>query len=420
MPVIFPRTFLFLTAIIACGFPSVPGFAQEWTRFRGPNGSGISAATTIPVKWADRDYNWKIKLPGAGHGSPVVWKDRLFLMAAEDGGAVRIVLCVQTTTGKILWRQKFASKSHRKHRNNSYASSTPAVDEKRVYVAWATPQKLTLMALDHDGNVKWEKDLGPLKGNHGFAASPIVYKDMVILANDQNGKSSLIAVDRATGKVRWNVPRRSRRLTYSTPCVYRRKGRPEELIFTNWRHGITGVDPATGKTNWEISVFDQSSKERAIGSPIVAGELIVGTCGFVKNPKHAVVVRPGDGAKPKTVKEIFRVERNVPHIPSPLVYRDRLYLWADNGVAACYDMTGKLIWQQRVGGNFFGSPVCINGRLYGISRRGTVVVLATGDTYKLLGKTDLGEACQTTPAIAGGVMFIRTESALVSVGGKKE
>ena len=139
----------------------------------------------------------------------------------------------------------------------------------------------------------------------------------------------------------------------------------------------------------------------------------------MKNPKHAVVVRPGDGAKPKLVKEIFRVERNVPHIPSPLVYKDRLYLWADNGVAACYDMSGKLIWQKRVGGDVFSSPVCVNGRLYGISTRGQMTVLATGDTFKVLGKTDLGEACQSTPAIANGAMFIRTESALMSIGGKK-
>lgn len=413
-----PLAFL-LATITACGFARTETSAQSWTRFRGPNGSGISNATTIPVQWTDKDYNWKITLPGIGHGSPVVWKDRLFLLAEEGNGKTRIVLCVNTGSGKILWQQKFAAGKHRKHRKNSYASSTPAVDDRQVYVAWATPQKLTLMALDHDGNVKWEKDLGPLKGGHGFAASPIVYKDLVILSNDQNGKSSLIAVDKATGKVRWNVPRRSERLTYSTPCVYERKGRPAELIFTNWRHGITGVDPATGKTNWEISVFDQSSKERAIGSPIVSGELIVGTCGFVKNPKHAVVVRPGDGAQPKTVKEIFRVERNVPHIPSPLVYKNRLYLWADNGVVACYDMAGKLIWQKRVGGNYFSSPVCVNGRLYGISGRGTVTVLATGDTYKLLGRTDLGEPCQSTPAIANGAMFIRTESGLVSVGGRK-
>jgi len=399
--------------------PITPTVAGEWPRFRGPNGSGISQATTIPVRWTEKDHNWKIKLPGIGHGSPVVWKDRLFLMAEENDGTSRIVLCVRTTDGKILWRRKFASRSHRKHRKNSYASSTPAVDEKHVYVAWGTPKKLTLMALDHDGRVQWEQDLGPVKGGHGFAASPIVFRDLVVLSNDQNGRSSLIAVDRMTGKVRWNVPRRSERLTYSTPCIYERKDRPAELIFTNWRHGITAVDPKTGRTNWEISVFDQSSKERAIGSPVVAGELIVGTCGFVKNPKHAVVVRPGDGEKPKTVKEIFRIERNVPHIPTPLVYKDRLYLWADNGVVACADMTGKILWRKRVGGNFFASPVCVNGRLYSVNEKGNVVVLATGDEFQLLAKTPLGEPCQSTPAVANGAMFLRTESHLISVGGKK-
>jgi outer membrane protein assembly factor BamB len=404
---------LLLPASAAC-------HAQDWTRFRGPNGSGVSAATTVPVKWTEKDYNWNIALPGVGHGSPVVWKDRLFLMAEEGKGATRVVMCVRTTDGSVLWKKTFESSSHRKHRKNSFASSTPAVDEKHVYVAWATPRKLTLMALDHDGTVKWDVDLGRVKGGHGFAASPIVYDDLVVLSNDQNGKSSLIAVDRMSGKVRWNVPRRSERLTYSTPCVYERKGRPAELIFTNWRHGITGVDPKTGGTNWEAGVFDQASKERAIGSPIIDGELIVGTCGFVKNPKHLVVVRPGEGAKPKDVKELFRVERNVPHIPTPLAYNGRLYLWADNGVVSCYEIkTGKQLWVQRIGGNFFGSPVCVNGRLYCVNDKGTVVVIAAADTFQLLAKNPLNEACQSTPAVANGAMFVRTESHLVSIGGKK-
>jgi len=402
-----------LLMVLASG----PAGAQEWTRFRGPNGSGISDAETIPVQWTEKDYNWKVELPGVGWGSPVVRGNRLFVMAAENDGATRSVLCIRSTDGKLLWERKFSSRTHRKHNRNSYASSTPAVDEKHVYIAWATPKKLTLLALDHEGNVVWNDDLGPVKGGHGFAASPIVYGDLVVLGNDQNGKSSLIAVDRMTGKVRWNVPRRSERLTYSTPCVYRREGGVEELIFTNWRHGITAVDPQTGQTNWEISVFDQEHKERAIGSPIVAGDIVIGTCGFVNNPKHAVAVRPGPGKNPE-VKELYRIERNVPHIPTPVVYENRLYLWSDAGVVACYHArTGKLFWKQRVGGNFLGSPVCVNGKLYCIDDRGNVFVLATGDAFSLIAKNPLGEPCQSTPAIANGTMFIRTQSNLMSLGG---
>ena len=408
----------FLLPLLVVTLTSI-AHADNWPRFRGPNGSGISDATTVPVKFTKKDFNWTVKLPGRGWGSPVVWGNRVFVLGEEEDGAKRVVVCVDTKTGKTLWNKSFTSRTHRTHRRNSFASSTPAVDDERVYVAWGVPTKLTLKALTHDGTPAWEIDLGPVKGGHGFGASPIVYGDLVILGNDQNGKSSLIAVDRKTGKVRWNVPRRSKRLTYSTPIVYERKGRKPELIFTNWVHGVTAIDPATGKTNWEYAAFDQNSKERAIGSPVLAGEYIVATCGFTKNPKHAVIIRPGDGEKP-AVKELFRVERNVPHIPSPLVYKDRLYLWADKGVVACFNVkTGKPVWQKRVGGNYFGSPVCINGKLYCINDAGEVVVLATGDDFKLLAKNALGEICQSTPAVAGGAMFIRTRSRLISVGGKK-
>lgn len=407
-----------LPPLLLLGLVSLcPG--QEWTRFRGPNGSGISEAKSVPVKWTESDYRWKVKLPGRGWGSPVVWGRRLFVLAEEHDGAARIVLCINTADGKTQWERRFDSTSHRKHKRNSYATSTPAVDEQRVYVAWGTPKKLTLMALTHAGKIVWEKDLGPVKGGHGFGASPIVYGDLVVLANDQNGRSSLIAVNRETGRIAWNVPRHSKRLTYSTPCVYERRGRTPELIFTNWRHGITAIDPATGRTNWEVSVFNQSTKERAIGSPVLAGELIIATCGFTNNPKHTVAVRPGDGAQP-TVREVYRVERNVPHIPSPLVYRNRLYLWSDKGIVACYHAdTGKLVWQKRVGGNFFGSPVCVDGRLYAVDDRGNVVVLAAGDTFRLLAKNALGEPCQSTPAVSGGTMFIRTQSHLIALGGKR-
>ena len=393
---------------------------QEWTRFRGPNGSGISSATSVPVHWSEKDYNWKVELPGNGHGSPVLWGERLFLNCEEDDGATRVVLCIDTRTGKRLWRKSFASRTHRKHRNNSYASSTPAVDEKQVYVAWATPDKLTLLALDHEGQRVWEDDLGPFKGGHGFAASPIVYEDMVILGNDQNGKSSLIAVDRTTGAVRWNVPRHSKRTTYSTPCVYKRNGRPAELIFTNWQHGITAIDPNTGSTNWELSAFDTTSKERAIGSPVIAGDLVIGTCGFVTAQKHVVAVRPGDSGKADDVDEVFRIERAVPHVPTALAHKGRLYLWSDKGIVTCVNWkNGQTIWQRRVGGNFFGSPVCVNDRLYAIDDRGNVVVLAAADKFQELARNPSGEPSHSTPAIANGTMFIRTVSHLYSIGRRK-
>jgi outer membrane protein assembly factor BamB len=286
------------------------------------------------------------------------------------------------------------------------------------------PNRITLVALDHAGQPAWERDLGPFPGDHGFAASPIVLGDIVVLGNDQERDSSLIAVDRRTGETRWQVPRRSQRATYSTPCVFAPPGRQPELIFTNWRHGITAINPESGAVSWEIPVFDQSQQERAIGSPIVAGDLVIATCGFVNNPKHVVAVRVhprGGGAEQSDqpqVEEVWRLERAVPHIPTPLAVGERVYLWSDAGIVTCCELeTGRRIWQRRVGGNFCGSPVWVSGRLFCVDDEGTVVVLAASDEFKVLARNPLGEPCHSTPAMANGRMYIRTERTLHAIGG---
>ncbi len=275
---------------------------QEWSRFRGPNGSGVSDATSIPTTWTDKDYLWKVPLPGVGHSSPVVWGDKVFVTAGDKSGK-RLVLCLDAATGKTLWQKEFLASAYKMHVRNSIATSTPAADAERLYVAWATPDRLTLMALDHQGQTVWQNDLGTFKSQHGFGVSPIVFNDLVILPNDQDNGGSILAFEAKTGKVRWTASRKPKNATYSTPCVYQPRGRPPELIFTNWQHGVTALDPKTGKTTWEISVFEVNKQERAIASPVVAGDLILSTCGFVTAQKHFVAVKPPEGtdAKPAEV-----------------------------------------------------------------------------------------------------------------------
>ncbi|MBW3539207.1 MAG: PQQ-binding-like beta-propeller repeat protein [Planctomycetes bacterium] len=411
------------SAAVLLGLLSAGAAAENWPRFRGPNGAGVSDATTVPVRWSDGNYNRTADLPGVGHGSPVAWNDRVFVQCEENDGRRRLLVCLDAHSGEPLWTRGFDADTHRKHAKNSFASSTPALDAEHVYLAWAVPGKLSLAALTHAGELVWQRDLGDFKGGHDFAASPIVYEDLVVLGNDQDGSSSLLALDRRTGETRWSVPRRSRRTTYSTPCVYEAEGRAPELIFTNWEHGITAVDPESGRVNWEIAVFDPDAKERAIGSPVVAGDLIIGACGFVNNPKHIVAVRPrpADAGGPVEIEEVWRIERAVPHIPTPLVYGTRAYLWSDAGIVTCVAAaTGETVWQKRLGGNFFGSPVCVGGRLYCVNDAGEVVVLATGDSFEELTRNSLGEPSHATPAVADGVMYLRTEGRLFSLGGRSD
>jgi outer membrane protein assembly factor BamB len=345
----------------------------------------------------------------------VLWGEKLFVTSGESQSGKRIVLCLNAADGRTLWKRELDGAAYKMHKRNSVATGTPTVDAERLYMSWATPDRHTILAMDHQGKTEWEADLGPVKAGHGFGISPIRFDDLVIAGNDQDGGGSLVALDCRTGTIRWQVPRKSGNATYATPCVHQPHGRPAELIFTNWQHGITSVDPKTGKVNWELVCFDPTRPERAIASPVMAGDLILGTCGFVSAQKHFVAVRPGNQPK-----EVWRVEKAVSYLPTPLVKGDRVFLCSEQGIASCLEAsTGKLIWQERVGGSYSGSPVCAGDRIYCVADDGEVIVLAASDRFELLGRGSLGEPTQSTPAIAGGRIYFRTKAHLMSLGGKK-
>jgi outer membrane protein assembly factor BamB len=403
----------------------------EWSRFRGPNGSGISDAVTMPATWTAGDYNWTVKLPGVGHSSPVVWGGRIFVTSAEPKTAKRFVLCLSSADGRVLWQREYPSQTYKQHRDNCYATATPAVDDAGVIVTWSTPKQVVLLALDLEGNEVWRRDLGPFVAQSGSGISPILHEDLVVLANDQDdpkldpgekkdppdpaGKSFLIAVDRKSGRTRWQVERPTSFAGYGTPCVREAEDGRRELIFTSTARGITGVDPQTGRINWELN---QELRDRTIGSPVLGAGLVFAGSGVSVAGRRCVAVRPGSRAQEATVA--YEIKRSVPMVPTPLVKDGRLFLWGDNGIVSCLKAaTGELIWRERVEGAFYGSPVWVNDRLYCIAKNGDVVVLAASDKFEVVSRVPLGESSFATPAVAGGVMYLRTQSQLFSLGGKK-
>jgi outer membrane protein assembly factor BamB len=389
--------------------------ASDWPRFRGPNGSGVSPAPAVPARWAERDYCWKVRLPGVGHSSAVVWGDKVFVTCADEKAGTRSVLCLSAPTGRELWRRDFAAEKHPRHPDNSSASATPAVDDRHLYVAFADARQYLVVALTHAGKEVWRADLGPFKGGHGFGASPVVYGGIVAVPNDQDGPGALFGLDRDTGKVLWRVPRKSR-ASYSTPCVYRPAGRPAQLIFTNYEHGVTSIDPKTGKVNWELDVFAKGHMETAIGSPVVAGDLILAPCGWLGVRQEVVAVRPPQDGK-ATPRKVYTLDRSVPLCTTPLVKDGLLFLWNERGVVSCADArTGQVYWRERVPGSYYSSPVCMGGRLGNVSREGDFVVLSASKRYELLAVNRLGEGSHSTPAVAGGRLFVRTFSQVMAIG----
>lgn len=389
--------------------------AQEWTRFRGPNGAGISQAKSIPTEWKESDFLWHVDLPGTGHSSPVLWGQRVFITSTADEAGGMHVLCLSAQDGKLIWRRDFPHRAFPRHKFNSFASATPAVDAERLYVVWNEPERYTLLALDHAGKSVWEKDLGPFKSQHGCGTSPIVYDGKVILGNEQDGASSIVAVEAATGRLLWNTPRSTAVVAYSTPCVYQPKSGAAVLIFSSQAHGIYAVEPGSGRVSWGYSeAFDK----RCVSSPLLAGDLILGSCGSGGGGNFVTAIRAGDPVRDVKPALAFQMKKSAPYVPTGIVVGERAWLWSDAGILTCLRLpSGDVIYQERVGGNFFGSPVWVDGRLFAVSTSGEVVVVEASDQFKVLSRYALNDTCHTTPAVSAGRMFIRTEKRLHCVGG---
>jgi outer membrane protein assembly factor BamB len=402
-------------ALAAAALLTAPAGAQEWTRFRGPNGTGISTAKDIPVSWTERDFRWRVPLAGEGHAQPVFWGDKIFVPSARNQGRERLLQCLNRADGAELWSRAVPLSTHNKHRLNSYASSTPAVDADRVVACFVDPAKFLVKAWDHAGRELWSVDLGPFVSQHGHGASPILYEGKVIVTNDEDGASFVAALDVKDGSIVWKTPRDPalQGTAYSTPCILQIDGGAPQLLLTSQAHGISSLDPRTGKPNWQARVFDK----RAVSSPVVAGNLVIGTCGAGGGGHYVSAVRLGGSGDVTDTHVAYTIREKAPYCPTPLVVGDRLYLISDDGVAGAFEAsTGRAIWSGRVGGTFYGAPILIDGKIYANSKEGQTAVWEAADAFKVLARNPLGEGSHTAPAVDGGRLYLRTFTHLVCVG----
>ena len=397
--------------------------AQNWPRFRGPNGQGISHAKNIPAKWTQDDYNWKVTLPGTGYSSPAVWDGIVFITCSEKEKAKAKLMALSVSDGKTLWEKDFSFKSFQMNRINSFAAATPAVDADHVYALWPTGDETLIIAFDHKGKEIWERTFPGIKSHHGPCTSPLVLGDIVVFTHENESSSDAeapsfwIALDCKTGKNHWRLPRETGpRISYSTPCAYPSPAENPVLIFTSFSHGLTGVDPASGKVVWEA---DSAFEARVVCSPAIAEGLILSSCGSGSAGKYMVALKPGGTAKPV---EAYRITgKAASYVPTPLAADGLLFTCHDRGQISCLRAdTGELLWHEKPAGRYYGSPVWVSGKLYVITVEGEVVVVKAAPKYELLGINPLGEKSQATPAVANGVMYLRTDSQLVSIGDAKK
>jgi len=416
------KPLLSLSALaLAAGLAAHASATNEWTRFRGPDGSGISEATGIPVQFSEADYNWRIPLDGSGHSSPVCWDDKLFLtIVPSDKPDTRELRCLDIKDGRLVWTHEERFEEYHNHKFNTSASTTPAVDADHIYLYAAAADKVLLQAIDHEGKTAWERSWDGLAMEHGQAASPILVGDVLIISNDQleGGGGFIMGLDRRDGRTLWEHPRTSEKAGYSTPAVVPcpRTASGKQVVFASMSYGYTGVDPDTGKILWEIA---PGFKFRSVGTPVYTEGVLLSTVGSGGGGKDGLALDlDSNPEKPET---LYRLEKDIPYVPTPVAHEGRVYLWQDGGILRCIEArTGETIYEKRVGGNYFSSPILVGDYLWGMSRdeSGPVVVVKAGDEFEIVGENKLGAGVFATPAVHDGVMYIRTTDSLISLGGE--
>jgi outer membrane protein assembly factor BamB len=404
-----------LLLLIGCSASVTETF--QWTRFRGSNGQGIDKEGSVPVSWDSSDFQWKITLPGTGNASPVVWGNKIFVTSADDEKDLGYVMAVDAGNVKILWQKEFAVTDISLHNNNKLDAATPAVDEKQVYIIWYSKEKTELTALDHSGNLQWQAEFGGIESRHGGGSSLMFTDKYVIFTREQEEgsslKSSWVAVDKLNGETVWELERESAEAnSFATPLLVKTGTREVQLIFGSQAHGLTGVDPGTGHVLWERK---ELLSARVVASPIFSeGLIIIGR----KGETLVIEMDPNTGQAADSARYSLPPSLS-PYVPTPIVVDEFLFLFMDNGTVACLHLaTGELLWKERPAGDIFGSPVCIAGNLYCITKAGKVLVIDASSAYQLLGIHELGEGSFSTPVMCGYGMVFRTFSQLMLLGNK--
>lgn len=460
----------------------------QWPQFRGPSGLGVSDSARLPVEIGPGKQVWKVAIP-AGHSSPIVHGERIFVTAAEggqrsDAGLNKVVdeggklytICLDRRTGRILWKREVPRpRLERYQPTNSPASPSPVTDGKSVYVFFGD---FGLIAYDLNGRELWQHPLGPFNNVNGHGSSPVLVDDLLVLLCDQDTNSYLLALDKATGKIRWKVERPDVTRSYSTPGVLRVPGKPVELIVPG-SYQLASYDAKTGKKLWWITGLSWQPKS----TPIIDGDIVyahwwenggeaeqptetpafadivakfdankdrritsdefapdprlqrgfanndLGSDGFIderdwdfyvarRAARNALIaVRAGArGDLTDTPSILWRMQKFLPNVPSPLLYDGVLYLIKDGGILTALDpKTGAILKQGRLAGaldTYYASPVAGGRHVYLLSQPGKLTVVKAGAEWDVVSSADFAEECYATPAIVGDAIYLRTRSTL--------
>jgi outer membrane protein assembly factor BamB len=417
---------------------------QFWPQWRGPLGSGVAPLADPPLTWSEtNNVKWKVKVPGSGNATPVVWGDRVFVLAAVptgkktsatdipaatnpnltgSGGGRQsgvggttpsgeiyqfLVLCYDRNTGQILWqktaREAVPHEGH--HADNGYASGSPVTDGELVFAHFGS---WGLHCYDLQGNLQWSKDFGKMQTRMAFGegASPALYGDKIVVYwDDERDNDFIAAFDKRSGKELWRTPR-NEQTGWSTPLIAEYGGQAQVVV--NAERKVRSYDLATGKELWNCG----GQGANTIPSPVASADTVYVTSGFQRNALVAIALgRTGDLTGTDAVR--WSRNRNTPYSPSPLLVDDFLYVvTVNNNVISCLDAkTGTPHFEgtrlDDIGIGIYASPVSAKDRVYVLGRDGTCVVLKKAPTFEILARNKLKDKPTASIALAGGDLFIR-------------
>jgi outer membrane protein assembly factor BamB len=404
--------------IIALGSTSL--LAENWPGWRGPRGDGTSLERSLPREWsADSNLLWKTELNGDGHSSPIVWENRVFTEIADLENESRELLCLDARSGQVRWRKPvLKSPLERKHRLNSYASSTPATDGKSVYVAFLDKSDMVVASFDFNGKRQWTVRPGIFSSRHGFCSSPVIWEDKLIINGDHDGESYIVALNRKTGKTIWKTPRPNKTRSYCVPVIYHLSGRNQMILSGD--KSVASYDPDTGKAHWYYAGPTEQFVASLVYNP--KADLLFMTGGF---PEHHVMGIRHDGRGDINDHQVaWHHERAsyTSYVPSPISEGDYFIVVSDPGYACCFKAAdGTLQWQEKLGSHH-ASLVSADGLVYLLSDVGETRVVKPGPKYRLGAENKLGERGEkffASPAISNGRIFLRSSSAIYCIGNPK-
>jgi len=396
--------------------------SADWWRFRGPTGQGRGEGVGLPLSWGpNENVVWKTSLPGPGGSSPVVFGDHIFLtcfsgyaVPGAGGGDLesleRHVLCIDRADGRILWKKDIpaAQPEQVRVRDHGYASSTPLVDADRVYVFLG---RSGVRAFRHDGEPVWQAEVGNGTHEWGSAASPVLHGNLVIV-NAAVESESLVALDRATGKEVWRMG--GMRESWNTPILVPVGEGKQELVVAI--HGqVLGVEPDTGELLWSCAT---GIRWYMVPSLVSEGDVVYCVGGRTGG---SLAVRAGGRGDVTGTHRRWTLHKGT-NVPSPILHEGHLYWLHENlGIVYCVAAaTGELIYEQRLAdaGQFYGSPILVEGRLYAFTRDGVGFVLAARPRFEQLARNDLEDrgSFDASPAVDGNRLLVRSDRFVYCLG----